>query len=106
MTKYLTDQRSLQAILGNPMGTGTDAVKENILALFSEVTEVLNELNWKPWRHATDHDVSREDIVEEMVDVFMFYCNILNELEVSESEFDAVWDRKRHIVIKRNRNGY
>ena len=78
--------------------------KEHILALIAETLEVLNELNWKPWKKPVP--INRERLIFELVDVLMFYCNLLNSLEVTADEIELAYYDKLDIVKKREKEGY
>lgn len=105
LSQYLKQQADLQRILGEPMGEGEAAIKENVLALIVEASEVLQETNWKPWK-VTRHKLNRYDITNELVDIFKFYLNIINVLGITEEEFDTVWDEKDETVKRRFKDGY
>lgn len=105
LTKYLLDQQNIQDALDHPMGEGEEAIKENILALIVEATEVLEHINWKPWKKQRKQIII-DDILEEVVDLFKFCFNILNYLEVTEEEFDNMWRLKNEIIKKRIKDGY
>lgn len=79
LQKLLEQQKELQQLLGNPMGTGVACVKENALALIREVVEVLDEVPSKPW-HQDENPMDFECILLELVDVLMFWMNIVNEM--------------------------
>lgn len=102
---YLRDQRALQLLLGEPMGRGEEAMKENILALIVEASELLNELNWKVWKQKTK-PIDRDKILGELADIMKFYCNLLNIVGVTEEEFDTTWRATEHKVKTRYHNGY
>jgi dimeric dUTPase (all-alpha-NTP-PPase superfamily) len=106
MSEYMQQQRELQQELGEPMGHGDAAIKENILALIVESTELLQEINWKPWRKTQVKPSPREVILGEVLDLMHFYTNILNELYVTEEEFDKAWFETNRKIRKRNANGY
>jgi len=94
----LEAQRALQKEM-NCMNTLFGEPKENILALVSETMEVLNELNWKPWKKP--NAVNRTRLVKELVDVLMIYCNLLNSLEVNADELELMYAVKLAEVYKR-----
>ena len=102
---YLRDQRLLQTLLGEPMGRGEEAVKENTLALIVEASEMLNEVNWKLWK-LEQKPLDRCKLLGELADMMKFYCNILNAMEVTEEEFDQAWHAAEHKVKTRHHNGY
>lgn len=102
--EMLQTQQALQTAMGKPMGRGTDAVKENTLALVVEAGEMLNELNWKAWRK-TNKEVAIGKVAYELVDMQKFLCNIINEV-CSPSEFEAYWRKKTNVNKERIKNGY
>lgn len=92
--KLLTAQRSLQDSMGNPMGTNRDSsVKENMLALIVEATEVLAEVNWKPWKKQ-QKIVDEEALLLELVDILQFWANAVNACGYTHEDILAAYDRK------------
>lgn len=74
-----------------------EAIRNNCLALIVESTEVLNETNWKPWRHPeTGFDVDL--LQEEIADCLAFVFNL-----AYESGMDAK-DLARKLYNKQNKN--
>lgn len=59
----------------------------NFLALHTETSEMLQELNWRPWRDGNPKDFNRTKVIEEAVDIFFFIANILNGLGIRGPEF-------------------
>lgn len=103
--KYLSDQEILQRHLNHPMGEKDTAVKENVIALIVEAVEVLNEVNWKSWR-LQRRAINKEALVDELADLFHFFCNILLAADVTETEFDKAWNTSVLKIIERIENGY
>ncbi|GAF75852.1 unnamed protein product [marine sediment metagenome] len=68
-----------------------------------EVSEVLDCLPWKFERKM--ETVSREHLLEELVDVFRFYVRLLIIHNVTEKEFQEAFDSKSEIVERRLCNG-
>jgi dimeric dUTPase (all-alpha-NTP-PPase superfamily) len=81
------------------------AVKENVLALIVEAVEVLNEVNWKSWR-VQQQAINKEALVDELADLFHFFCNILLAADVTEAEFDKAWNKSVLKIVERIENGY
>lgn len=79
LQKLLDKQKELQRELGNPMGTGIASIKENALALMREVVEVLDECPSKPW-HEDENPMDFEKVLLELVDVLMFWMNLVSDL--------------------------
>lgn len=105
--KYLLeDQRDLNAMMGNPMGQGGAqdlVIKENVLALIVEATEVLNEVNWKPWKSALHQRkvVNRDKLLEEVIDILQFWANIVNAAEFTEEDIRIAYAAKLAVCYDR-----
>ena len=74
--------------------------KEYALHLFSEFDEVLREINWKMHR-SKSINVERQNLVEELVDVFKYWCSIIQVWDISPEEFINEFDRKSLVVEQR-----
>jgi len=74
LVELLAKQAALQAKMGYPTGHGEHGVKENMLALMVEATEVLNEINWKPWKK-TLKEVDPTRLATELTDILQFWAN-------------------------------
>ena len=106
LTKYLIDQHNIQTRLLDPMGPDElTKIKENAFAIMNELSELIAEYPWKPWKtYDTNFVRNRQRVIEEAVDIFKFFCNILNVENITEEEFDKAWLEKTEIVINRFRN--
>ena len=88
MKKQFEMQKMLQAQMGFPMGQGIEAIKENALALIVEVTEALNETDWKLWQASGEYGrYDKEKLVHELADIQQFLFNIVAAAECSYEEF-------------------
>lgn len=65
--------------------TINEAIKNNILALIVEATEVLNEVQWKPWRRHI-HEINKEALKEEIADCLAFIFNISYEAGMTNED--------------------
>jgi len=74
--------------------------KDYILHLYSECDEVLREINWKMHRKHNDN-ISRQNLVEELIDVFKYWLSIALIWDVSPEEFLREFDRKSSVVEQR-----
>lgn len=101
MDELLEAQAALQQMLGQPMGLGEKAIKENILALIVEGAETLNEINWKLWRKGPPKKVSRETLLEEIADMQIFLLNIWNAAGVQPGEAQSIVHQKQVKVYER-----
>ena len=73
------------------------------IQIFREVSEVLDCIPWKFERGM--ETVSRADLLEELVDVFKFFCRLLHIHSVTAKEFQEMFNAKSDIVEKRLCNG-
>ncbi len=73
-------------------------------AILHEVLEVEDEVNWKHWKK--DVEVDEEKIAEELVDVFIFFMNLMNASEMTAKELIERTLDKIDINIERQKNGY
>lgn len=101
----LNKQAHLQKKMGNPMGEGEEALKENALALIVEVTEMLNEINWKPWKE-TKKEINQEALLYEIVDILQFMGNIINAAGITAEALEDAYRQKLMINTKRIEDGY
>ena len=72
---------------------------EYSLALFMEVAELVDSLNWKPWR---GQPLDRENLKREMVDVLFFIHHIARNHHITQEELR----KKFNQVMKNNVNRY
>ena len=72
---------------------------EYSLALFMEVAELVDSLNWKPWR---GQPLDRENLKREMVDVLFFVHHIARNHHITQEELR----KKFNQVMKNNVNRY
>lgn len=102
LDKILADQQHIQELLGEPMGSISESrIKENLLALIVEATEVLNEIPWKPWKDYKNYLVNIDNLKMETIDCLIFLLNIFNELGMSAEEIHQLVTSKQDNNIKR-----
>lgn len=70
--------------------------KDYFVALMPELSEVLNEINYK--QHKSNKPVKRDKLLEELIDVFKYYLNILLMWDITPEEFIDMFKRKSKIV--------
>ena len=92
----LENQAEFQEYLGYSMGHGEEAIRNNVLALIVEATEVLNEVNWKQWS-SKEVKVNRQALAFEIVDVLALLGNIINEAGFSATEIETAYTQKLEI---------
>ena len=69
------------------------------MQLSKEVTEVLDCVPWKFERECPGK--SREELLEEMVDVYNFFLKLMWCHEISPDEFMDAWENKKTIIERR-----
>jgi len=83
----------------------TEAMKIYIVALQVELVEVLNELNWKPWKR-TRKDVDMAKLKDELADCLHFLLELFIIAGVSANQaYELYWD-KMQVNLKRQAGGY
>lgn len=105
LAELLEGQARLQAAMRHPMGHGEAAVKENVLAAVVELTEVLEEVNWKPWRKER-FAVDRRALATELCDVLQFWANAANAAGLSADDLAEALRAKWKTNEERIKNGY
>lgn len=98
LTEVLRLQNELNERMGYPMGEkedgdGSTAIKENMLALIVEATEVLGEINWKRWKD-TAKEVDRSKLALELIDVLQFWANAVNAAGFTAEEIGLAYHQK------------
>ena len=83
-----------------------DYVRWNVLAAVDELTEFLNEVQWKPWAKAQGAVFDRGAAVGEIVDVMHFIANLLCTLGVTGEELTNAYLEKMGVNKQRQEDGY
>ena len=86
-------------------GEVAESLKENTLAAFAELGEVLREFHWKYWSHAEPF-VNRDRVIDEIVDIKHFLANMLVAIRCGDEEFEAAYQYKQLINRQRQRDLY
>lgn len=102
--ELLNEQRKLQHALGSGKLTEAD-VPINILSAVSELTEALQETNWKPWKK-TKHLVNRPRYAEELTDALQFWANAALAMGLTADDLASALRAKWVINRQRIRDGY
>ncbi len=104
MRNFLRDQELLQQAMGDPLDTSnpvySSAVKESMLALIVEATEVLNEISWKPWKPRAQ-PIDRDRLLTELIDVLQFWGNAVNAAGFAEEDIARCYAEKLGICYQR-----
>jgi len=78
----------------------TPVVKDYILHLIKEATEVLDEISWRMHRKSKEF-VNRENVLEELVDVNKFNIGLMQILGFTLPEYRDAFIRKSLVVQQR-----
>jgi len=103
-------QHEFQTLLGTldrvtDEDTLVEHVKDNVLAAYAELTELLNECDWKAWARGK-RTVRAQAMLSEAVDVWCFLCNIMLGLGVKPDEFYQKYQDKMAVNFSRQEAGY
>lgn len=79
--------------------------KEHVLALVSELGEVLDRINWKYWKKSKK-DLDIHELALELVDVFIFVVNLFIIWGITPEELLDLYNEKKDINVKRQEDGY
>jgi len=108
---YYDQQKKLQNLFkeqipgSEALHTGDSALdeakfKEHVLLMIKEVTEILDEINYKP-HHRVKKVVDKERITEELVDAFKFLLNLMLIMGIEPYEFERKYAQKHKVVEQR-----
>lgn len=81
-----------------------ELIVKQILALYSEVGEVLAEIPWKPWKQNQDFNVSKFRM--ELIDCFHFLINLFLLSGMDTSDVYDLFQKKNQINRRRQKDGY
>ena len=89
-------------VLGEVMGPELISItKEYVLSLHNEVDELLGELSWKEHRKSDTPLLTKDNVLEEMVDVQKFLWGLMQIWGVDFKEFRQAYLNKSFVVRKR-----
>ena len=102
---YLTRGKQVETSTDNDvlLNFKQEITKETVLQLFSEVNEVLNEINWK--HHADKKEVDISKIKEEIIDIQHFVINLALLWGMDYKEFYDIFVNKNNKNYERFING-
>lgn len=79
--------------------TPEEWIQKNILALISELSEVLSEVNFKWWKN--NKEINRQALKEELVDVLHFFISMCIHAGMTAEELYEIYVKKNKENIKR-----
>ena len=96
-------QAALDAYIGNVRDCGTytksDWIKKKSLALIDEVTELLNEVNYKWWKN--EKPINDGAVKEELCDILHFFVSMCLDAGMSADELHRIYLEKNKENIAR-----
>jgi len=81
-----------------------DFFRSMAFALNTELTEVSEEIGWKPW--ATSRHLNREAYLKELIDAWHFMMNLWLIAGGTADEFYEMYMAKHKVNAKRQEEGY
>ncbi|MBR2055375.1 MAG: nucleotide pyrophosphohydrolase [Clostridia bacterium] len=73
---------------------GPETGKSKLLWMIAELGEVIDIIKKQGTEHIMQDASTRHDFVEEMADVLMYYCDILNCYGITEAELKKTYEEK------------
>lgn len=101
LEKLITRQAEVENQLNYPMDVADNGIKESLLALIVEATEVLDEINWKPWKLSTKV-VDKVRLRGELADCFLFWALAVNYAEIKPVDMAIEITCKQKKAVKRH----
>lgn len=95
-------QKKFQEDLGNNIYS-KDYKKETALALFVEIGEFMNEVDWKSWKKNHKEDVAK--LKEELIDCWIFFINMTLPF-MSIDEVYEEYNKKHQKNLDRQKENY
>ncbi len=102
---YLIDtEQRVNAERPQDMLGGKDATRTYVLAMMVELSELVQELDWKPWKSQTK-PVDRHRVADEYADVLAFLgiitANVMAQTALTAQDLAEAFDRKTLVNISR-----
>jgi len=76
------------------------------LALFMEVSEIVDSFPWKPWRKTEDQTCNIDNLVDEVVDCLFFLNGICEIFEIDYETLANAFENKMSENYNRIARGY
>lgn len=106
-------QIKFQELLGNTISEyesfiilhdNVELLKNQLLAIFSEIGEALQELPWKPWKKNQDFNLYKFRM--ELIDMFHFLINLFLLSGMNAEDTIKLFKQKNEINLRRQKDGY
>lgn len=98
--KLLENQEKIQKQLGTNV-KDIQFLRNMALATIIEISEVINESPWKPWKPENYKEVDFEKVLGELADVQIFVFNMLLHYGVNMDQLSKAISIKQQININR-----
>ncbi len=97
-------QASLDAYIAETRGlegkyTGSEWIQKKSLALIDEVTELLNEINYKWWKN--EKPINDRAVKEELTDILHFFVSMCIDAGMTAGELHDIYCEKNKENIAR-----
>ena len=84
----------------------THLTKECVLAMVSELVEILGCVNWKAWKRQRLDLPNVPALREELVDVFHFLVNLFLLWGMTPDDVLTLFEEKHNVNVARQKEGY
>ena len=92
-------------IISAPIEEKEYYTKENLVYIIDECTEILDWINWKPWKR-TRKEVNVEEVKYEIIDILHFWVNLCLIWGIDVDDVYRYYFHKQRINVKRQDTGY
>lgn len=83
-----------------------DWLKQFILCIMDELSELLGELSWKHWKDYSDYEFNKENVKGEIADILIFTFGMAGIVGISPEEMVGEIIRKNKVNLDRQERGY
>jgi dimeric dUTPase (all-alpha-NTP-PPase superfamily) len=103
--KIFEKQKQLQRNLNTyPEEFDEQYIKDHIFAAIVELTEILNETPWKPWKK--QQELNSQRYKEEIADLLHFVINLCIVARIEPEQLYDLYMDKNKVNIERKQRGY
>lgn len=95
LDEYITDTRNLN----DGKYSKSDWIQKKCLALIDEVTELLNEINYKWWKN--EKPINEQAVKEELTDILHFFISMCIDAGMTGEELFQIYRNKNQENINR-----
>lgn len=99
--------REVQKYIQEKLGTDVKDIqflRNMVLAATVELTEVMAESPWKPWKPENYKKVNKQRVIDELADVQIFILNIMLHHDIYSNEVQDAIVEKQAENIRRFKN--